>query len=40
MLWKMICSSKLLANAQIILFLNKCDLRASYLSFAPVLAVY
>ncbi|KAJ3537598.1 hypothetical protein NM688_g6657 [Phlebia brevispora] len=25
-LWKMICSSKLLANAQIILFLNKCDL--------------
>ncbi|KAF7794875.1 hypothetical protein EIP86_006018 [Pleurotus ostreatoroseus] len=25
-LWRMICSSKLLANAQIILFLNKCDL--------------
>ena len=25
-LWKMICSSKLLARTQIILFLNKCDL--------------
>ncbi|PSR73028.1 hypothetical protein PHLCEN_2v11132 [Hermanssonia centrifuga] len=25
-LWKMICSSKLLSHAQIILFLNKCDL--------------
>ena len=31
-LWKMICSSKLLANAQIILFLNKCDLRESSLA--------
>ena len=26
-LWKMICSNKLLYKAQIILFLNKCDLR-------------
>ena len=25
-LWKMICSNKLLSRAQIILFLNKCDL--------------
>ena len=25
-LWKMICSNKLLHKAQIVLFLNKCDL--------------
>ncbi len=30
-LWKMICSSKLLSHAQIILFLNKCDL-CTYIS--------
>lgn len=26
MLWKLVCSSKLLAKTQMILFLNKCDL--------------
>jgi guanine nucleotide-binding protein alpha-1 subunit len=30
-LWRLICSSKLLVKAQIILFLNKCDLR-TYIS--------
>lgn len=40
LLWKSICSSKLLAKVELILFLNKCDLLAKKLESGTRLAKF
>lgn len=40
LLWKSICSNKLLARVDLVLFLNKCDILAAKLSSGVRLAKY
>lgn len=40
LLWKMICSNKLLANVELVLFLNKCDILEKKLRAGVHLAKY
>lgn len=40
LLWKSICSNKLLARVDLVLFLNKCDILASKLNSGVRLAKY
>ncbi|KAL4251985.1 P-loop containing nucleoside triphosphate hydrolase [Abortiporus biennis] len=40
LLWKMVCSNKLLAKVEVVLFLNKCDILASKLKSGIRLAKY
>jgi hypothetical protein len=40
LLWKSVCSNKLLANVDLILFLNKCDIMDSKLRSGIRLAKY
>ena len=40
LLWKSVCSNKLLANVELVLFLNKCDLLDAKLKSGIRLAKY
>ena len=40
LLWKSVCSNKLLANVELVLFLNKCDLLEAKLKSGIRLAKY
>lgn len=40
LLWKMICSNKMLANVELVLFLNKCDILDRKLKSGIRLAKY
>lgn len=40
LLWKMICANKLLANVELVLFLNKCDILEKKLRAGVKLAKY
>lgn len=40
LLWKAVCSNKLLANVDLVLFLNKCDILGAKLSAGVSLAKY